>query len=98
MGHDMRFYQQYLDHLFRQEEDYVNSDPLRKYASGYEDFLQNPLQPLMDNLESGTYEVFEKVLNKYVWSALHFDEIFMQKFGSYIEFIGKKPRTLNSEP
>ena len=63
MGHDMRFYQQYLDHLFRQEEDYVNSDPLRKYASGYEDFLQNPLQPLMDNLESGTYEVFEKVLN-----------------------------------
>ena len=75
MGHDMRFYQQYLDHLFRQEEDYVNSDPLRKYASGYEDFLQNPLQPLMDNLESGTYEVFEKVLN---FSTLHFDEIFME--------------------
>lgn len=65
MGHDMRFYQQYLDHLFRQEEDYVNSDPLRKYASGYEDFLQNPLQPLMDNLESGTYEVFEKDPVKY---------------------------------
>ena len=71
MGHDMRFYQQYLDHLFRQEEDYVNSDPLRKYASGYEDFLQNPLQPLMDNLESGTYEVFEKVLN---FSFLHIDK------------------------
>ena len=68
MGHDMRFYQQYLDHLFRQEEDYVNSDPLRKYASGYEDFLQNPLQPLMDNLESGTYEVFEKVFDM---STLH---------------------------
>jgi len=64
-GHDMRFYQQYLDHLFRQEEEDVNSDPLRKYASGYEDFLQNPLQPLMDNLESGTYEVFEKDPVKY---------------------------------
>ena len=45
MGHDMRFYQQYLDHLFRQEEDDVNSDPLRKYASGYEDFLQVTLFP-----------------------------------------------------
>ena len=33
--------------------------------SGYEDFLQNPLQPLMDNLESGTYEVFEKDPVKY---------------------------------
>ena len=27
--------------------------------------LQNPLQPLMDNLESGTYEVFEKDPVKY---------------------------------
>ena len=64
-GHDMRYYQQYLDHLFRQEEEAVNCDPLKKYASGYEDFLQNPLQPLMDNLESGTYEVFEKDPVKY---------------------------------
>lgn len=64
-GHDARYYQQYLDHLFRQEEEAVNADPLRKYASGYEDFLQNPLQPLMDNLESGTYEVFEKDPVKY---------------------------------
>ena len=33
-GHDMRYYQQYLDHLFRQEEFEINNDPLRKYASG----------------------------------------------------------------
>lgn len=33
-GQDMRFYQQYLDHLFRKEEEEVNADPLRKYASG----------------------------------------------------------------
>ena len=73
LGHDVRFYQQYLDHLFHQEEEMVNNDPLRKYATGYEDFLQNPLQPLMDNLESGTYEVFEKDPVKYTQyqNAIH---------------------------
>lgn len=32
---------------------------------GYEDALQMPLQPLMDNLDSGTYEVFERDTIKY---------------------------------
>ena len=36
-----------------------------QFAPGYEDFLQFPLQPLMDNLESQTYEVFEKDPVKY---------------------------------
>lgn len=31
----------------------------------YQDFLQTPLQPLADNLESATYEVFEKDKVKY---------------------------------
>lgn len=35
------------------------------FARGYEDFLQCPLQPLMDNLESQTYEVFERDPIKY---------------------------------
>ncbi|XP_053909113.1 LOW QUALITY PROTEIN: protein arginine N-methyltransferase 5 [Cuculus canorus] len=35
------------------------------FARGYEDYLQSPLQPLMDNLESQTYEVFEKDPVKY---------------------------------
>lgn len=35
------------------------------FARGYEDYLQCPLQPLMDNLESQTYEVFEKDPVKY---------------------------------
>ncbi|TKC48635.1 hypothetical protein EI555_009189 [Monodon monoceros] len=35
------------------------------FAKGYEDYLQSPLQPLMDNLESQTYEVFEKDPIKY---------------------------------
>jgi type II protein arginine methyltransferase len=31
----------------------------------YLDYLQSPLQPLMDNLESQTYEAFEKDPVKY---------------------------------
>ena len=42
-----------------------DSDALKDFARGYEDFLQCPLQPLMDNLESQTYEVFEKDPVKY---------------------------------
>ncbi|MFS7923026.1 putative methyltransferase [Helianthus anomalus] len=33
---------------------------------GYRDFLQSPLQPLMDNLEAQTYETFEKDSVKYI--------------------------------
>ena len=40
-------------------------DPLEAFAKGFEDYLQAPLQPLMDNLESQTYEVFEKNQTKY---------------------------------
>ncbi|PSN42874.1 Protein arginine N-methyltransferase 5 [Blattella germanica] len=57
-----KFYQQYLDHLWQNT---VHTDPLVAYARGYEDYLQCPLQPLMDNLESQTYEVFEKDPVKY---------------------------------
>lgn len=35
------------------------------YELGYRDFLQFPLQPLMDNLEAQTYETFEKDIVKY---------------------------------
>lgn len=38
-----------------------------KFGSGYQDYLQAPLQPLTDNLESVTYEVFEKDPVKYDW-------------------------------
>lgn len=37
------------------------------FAPGYQDLLQSPLQPLADNLESMTYEVFEKDPIKYEW-------------------------------
>lgn len=40
-------------------------DTIEEYTLGFEDTLQAPLQPLMDNLESSTYEVFEKDPVKY---------------------------------
>ena len=36
-----------------------------KIEYNYLDFLQSPLQPLADNLESQTYEVFERDPVKY---------------------------------
>ncbi|XP_054160691.1 protein arginine N-methyltransferase 5-like isoform X2 [Oppia nitens] len=59
---DIRHYVQYLDHIRLTQ---LPSDPVATFARGYEDFLQIPLQPLMDNLESCTYEVFEKDPIKY---------------------------------
>ncbi|KAK3086104.1 hypothetical protein FSP39_013632 [Pinctada imbricata] len=55
-------YQQYIDHLWQTQ---LPADPITQFAKGYEDYLQSPLQPLMDNLESQTYEVFEKDPVKY---------------------------------
>ena len=39
--------------------------PLEQFAQGYQDYLQTPLQPLEFNLESATYEIFEKDPIKY---------------------------------
>lgn len=41
--------------------------PIERFGQGFQDYLQNPLQPLTDNLESITYEVFEKDPVKYDW-------------------------------
>ncbi|KAL8812850.1 MAG: hypothetical protein Q9200_000708, partial [Gallowayella weberi] len=38
---------------------------LEQFSAGYQDYLQRPLQPLSENLESMTYEVFEKDRIKY---------------------------------
>lgn len=58
----MQTYHQYINHLY---QTMTPADAIEEFAKGYEDFLQNPLQPLMDNLESHTYEVFEKDPVKY---------------------------------
>ncbi|XP_018393940.1 PREDICTED: protein arginine N-methyltransferase 5 [Cyphomyrmex costatus] len=56
------YYHNYLDYLWRGCQ---NDGTVEKFARGFEDYLQCPLQPLMDNLESQTYEVFEKDPVKY---------------------------------
>ncbi|KAF2202151.1 arginine N-methyltransferas-like protein [Delitschia confertaspora ATCC 74209] len=40
---------------------------IERFGGGFQDYLQSPLQPLSDNLESITYEVFEKDPIKYEW-------------------------------
>eukprot|EP00271_Cylindrocystis_brebissonii_P015961 TRINITY_DN39061_c0_g1_i1.p1 TRINITY_DN39061_c0_g1~~TRINITY_DN39061_c0_g1_i1.p1 ORF type:complete len:675 (-),score=92.30 TRINITY_DN39061_c0_g1_i1:75-2099(-) len=60
--HPLRPYLEYIAHLYRK------LDPLsdqERFEIGYRDFLQAPLQPLMDNLEAQTYETFEKDATKY---------------------------------
>ncbi|KAF9304184.1 hypothetical protein BGZ74_002171 [Mortierella antarctica] len=52
----------YVRYLHRTQE---TPGVIDQFAVGYQDFLQAPLQPLQDNLESNTYETFEKDPIKY---------------------------------
>ncbi|KAI8473882.1 MAG: PRMT5 arginine-N-methyltransferase-domain-containing protein [Monoraphidium minutum] len=61
-AHGLRPYWEYLCYAFRRVEDPSAAEALE---AGYRDYLQAPLQPLMDNLESQTYETFEKDITKY---------------------------------
>ncbi|KAF2963928.1 hypothetical protein GQX73_g9649 [Xylaria multiplex] len=54
-GHNA--YLAYLRHLERQQEPYTELE--LNTLTNFQDWLQSPLQPLSDNLESVTYEVFE---------------------------------------
>ena len=54
----------YLRHL---QQSQPPRPPILRFGQGYQDYLQSPLQPLTDNLESITYEVFEKDPVKYEW-------------------------------
>lgn len=56
------YYQEYLFHLY---ENQPAEGLIDKFASGYQDYLQMPLQPLMDNLQSQTYACFESDPVKY---------------------------------
>ncbi|KAL9363678.1 hypothetical protein Peur_046463 [Populus x canadensis] len=61
--HPLRPYLDYVGFLFR------SMDPIPEqehFELGYRDFLQSPLQPLMDNLEAQTYETFERNSKKYI--------------------------------
>jgi len=60
--HENVAYLIYIRHL---QKNQPPQSTVEKFGSGYQDFLQAPLQPLADNLESITYEVFEKDPVKY---------------------------------
>jgi protein arginine N-methyltransferase 5 len=60
--HEPLSYLIYLRHLQKTQPP---QSTVEKFGSGYQDYLQAPLQPLTDNLESITYEVFEKDPVKY---------------------------------
>ncbi|EPQ31570.1 uncharacterized protein PFL1_00903 [Pseudozyma flocculosa PF-1] len=55
-------YMQYVKHM---EKTAPPESAVDAFARGYTDWLQAPLQPLMDNLEGTTYEVFERDPVKY---------------------------------
>lgn len=55
----------YLEYLRHLEKTSPPEDAVAVFARGYADYLQAPLQPLMDNLEGATYEVFERDPVKY---------------------------------
>ena len=55
----------HLDYLRYLQRKQPPKTLLQRFGSGYQDYLQSPLQPLTDNLESITYEVFEKDPVKY---------------------------------
>jgi len=57
-----KVYQQYLRHAWQTLGTMAEDEAME---APYLDYLQAPLQPLMDNLESQTYETFEKDPVKY---------------------------------
>ncbi|XP_026725879.1 protein arginine N-methyltransferase 5 [Trichoplusia ni] len=61
---NVEFYLQYLYRIWKRRP-YLGDDPMLSYARGWEDYLQTPLQPLADNLDTHTYNVFEKDPVKY---------------------------------
>jgi len=63
----------YLHYIARLFQSRPNPSPQEQFELPYHDYLQAPLQPLQDNLESQTYETFEKDPVKYVQyeNAIH---------------------------
>ncbi|KAG9224846.1 hypothetical protein PTI98_009954 [Pleurotus ostreatus] len=61
-------YAQYVRHLEKTSPHVIaakKAGTVEHFAQGYQDYLQAPLQPLMDNLQSTTYQTFEQDPVKY---------------------------------
>ena len=56
----------------------MKTPTLFKYFS-YTDYLEIPLQPLYDNLDTGTYEVFEKDPVKYFFYQQAIEQVLIDK-------------------
>lgn len=63
-GHSFSAFIQYMKYLQALAKPSISE--AEKFTHAYKDTLQSPLQPLMDNLESQTYETFEKDVTKYI--------------------------------
>ena len=63
-SNDLTPHLSYLRYLQRNQPP---KSQIERFGGGFQDYLQSPLQPLSDNLESITYEVFEKDPIKYAW-------------------------------
>lgn len=77
-------YSQYVRHLEKTSPAVIASQKLgtvENYANGYQDFLQAPLQPLMDNLQSATYQTFEQDPVKYA----NYEEAMFRAFKDWPE-------------
>lgn len=57
----------YLSYLRYMQRSQPTATQIERFGDNFQDYLQSPLQPLADNLESITYEVFEKDPIKYAW-------------------------------
>lgn len=58
---------QHLSYIRHLERSQPRPRPIDDFGDGFQDYLQVPLQPLADNLESVTYEGFERDPIKYAW-------------------------------
>ncbi|BDD62772.1 hypothetical protein MAP00_007734 [Monascus purpureus] len=57
----------HLSYMRNLQQRQSSRNAIERFGMGYQDYLQAPLQPLTVNLESITYEVFEKDPIKYEW-------------------------------
>merc|ERR1712232_139479 len=85
MGETSKGFLNYVARLYQSKPPHT---PQEQFELPYHDYLQAPLQPLQDNLESQTYETFEKDPVKYV----RYEDAIFQCFQHKVQS-GKKTLT-----
>lgn len=96
----LKAYHEYLSYLFRSLPE-LTPDQLQ--SRQYRDHLQIPLEPLKDNLESQTYEIFERDSAKYeAYSAAIYGAIADAPYGPHgskliIMVVGAGTKSVNDQ-